>query len=248
MTSIPSSQYPDCSRLVNLLTDLSDINLSASNHNLAERLGHLIGLSGSVALARALQQLPQQASHATPHAGDDVFQEVLIERGRMIRTIVASFAHDGNETQNKVPSADVSVRAQALLTFEPYRRFYISHQLEMAVGIQNLRSQLRTGLAQHSADLHQLAELDRTFEESLAVHNRKLFGVTLKVLEQRFKFLLKRHLKSVGDGQDADLGTWILDGAWLDLFYKDMRELLLAEFDVRLQPVLGLLEALNEQT
>ena len=34
-------------------------------------------------------------------------------------------------------------------------------------------------------------------------------------------------------------------GAWLDVFRKDMRSVLLAELDVRLQPVEGLLAALR---
>ncbi|HEX7936672.1 MAG TPA: DUF3348 family protein, partial [Paraburkholderia sp.] len=34
-------------------------------------------------------------------------------------------------------------------------------------------------------------------------------------------------------------------GAWLDVFRKDMQSVLLAELDVRLQPVEGLLAALR---
>jgi len=33
---------------------------------------------------------------------------------------------------------------------------------------------------------------------------------------------------------------------FLSLFYQKMRELLLAELDARMQPIFGLLEALNE--
>ena len=235
-------------RLMTLLSNVSEIKLSAASHNLAERLGHLMGLSGSVALARTLQYKPQGEYASQLDAAEDVQQRVLTVRERMMRTISNSFAHDDNEEQTKVPSADVTIRAQALQHYEPYRRFYVAHQLEMAVCVQNLRAEVRKKMALVSPELSELAELDRTIEEGLVSYNRKLFNVTLKVLERRFKSLLAEHLKQVGDVDDNRSEVWLKPGAWLDRFYQDMRELLLAEFDVRLQPVLGLLEALNENT
>ena len=74
-----------------------------------------------------------------------------------------------------------------------------------------------------------------------------MFNVIPKLLEQRFHLLLKTHKENVDDNND-ELENWLAPDGWLELFYQDLRELLLAEFDVRLQPILGLLEALNEQT
>jgi len=83
--------------------------------------------------------------------------------------------------------------------------------------------------------------------DSLAGHTAKLFNVTPKLLESRFKQLLEAHLEKSGGVNDTEPSQWLIPGGWLELFYKDMQELLLAELDVRLQPVVGLLEALNEQ-
>lgn len=235
-------------RLMTLLSKVSEVKLSASNHNLAERLGHLMGLSGSVSLARALQQRPQDQHMAQFDKADSVQQRVLAVRERTMRTISNSFSHDENESQIKVPSADVTIRAQALQSYEPYRRFYVAHQLEMAVCVQNLRAEVRNSLALVSSELIELAELDKTIEEGLVSYNRKLFNVTLKVLERHFKSLLCEHLAKATEAGDEEPEQWLEPGAWLYCFYQDMRELLLAEFDVRLQPVLGLLEALNENT
>lgn len=262
-----TSHYPENLRLVHLLSGLSETKLSHSKHNLAERLGHLIGLSGSVTLARALQELPQSADKSPLDGGDNLQAMVLAKRERIIRKITASFAHEniglsslgvegstpsktsssaGVVTQTKVPSADASIREQALQTFEPYRRFYVAQQLEMAVAIQALRTEVRSNLAKVSMELNQLVELDKVLEHSLAAYNRNSFNVTLKVLERHFKSLLQSHLKL--KPENGSLQDWLKPDAWLDIFYQDMRELLLAEFDVRLQPVLGLLEALNENT
>ena len=144
-------------RLMTLLSKVSETKLSAASHNLAERLGHLMGLSGSVALARVLQHQPQAEHNSQSLSADSVQQKVLDVRERMLRTISSSFLHEANESQNKVPSADVTIRAQALQTYEPYRRFYAAHQLEMAVCVQNLRADVRQDIALVSPELYELS-------------------------------------------------------------------------------------------
>ena len=236
----------DQSRLVSLLTELSPVKLNSKDDNLAERLGQLIGLSGSISLAQALRQRPQSLSD---DAQIVTLQEpVLRARKKMIQRVRDSFDHQPGDLQNKVPTANVAIRAAALLTYAPYHRFYTTFQVELSAEVQKLRLMVRQNLMNVSAQLTQLAELDHTLEASLAVHNRKLFSVTPKLLEQRFKLLLKQHQENDLDSNENEPEQWLSPGAWLDIFYQDMRELLLAEFDVRLQPVFGLLEALNEHT
>lgn len=249
MIQTTSPTLMDRSRLVSLLTELSTTKLNSADYNLAERLGHLIGLSGSINLAHALRQQPQGVIRDLEDGAESLQQEVLSAREKMMRKIASSFEHEIGESQNKVPTANVAIRAQALQTYDPYQRFYTTYQIEIAVEVQRLRAMVRKGISGVSASLGQLAELDRTLEESLIVHNRKLFNVTPKLLEKRFKRLLQAYKQSLGDNDiDDELSHWLRPGAWLELFYRDLRELLLAEFDVRLQPVFGLLEALNEQT
>jgi hypothetical protein len=49
-----------------------------------------------------------------------------------------------------------------------------------------------------------------------------------------------------GDTQAPDQAASPVDpAAWLDVFRKDMQGVLLAELDIRFQPVEGLLEALR---
>ena len=56
---------------------------------------------------------------------------------------------------------------------------------------------------------------------------------------------LDTHQRGQGESDTTKPSDWLQAGGWLAEFYKDVQELLLAELDVRLQPVLGLLEALN---
>jgi Protein of unknown function (DUF3348) len=43
-----------------------------------------------------------------------------------------------------------------------------------------------------------------------------------------------------------DFEKWIKPGGWLSAFCIEMRELLLAELEVRLQPVVGMINALPQ--
>ena len=215
----------------------------------------MIGVSGSLNLARSLKQLPVSASGKTVESYSLVEEEVIAACQQMMQAITSSFVaqvdtdaeSEPGETQLKVPSA-VGLRLQALQTFDPYQRFYVAQQTEMAMGLQSLRRRIRSSLSGSSVELHQLAELDEVMDDNLAAHTRKLFNVIPKLLEQRFTFLLAQHSKNDNkDNQGDELLQWLEPNGWLTLFYHDMREMLLAEFDVRLQPILGLLEALNEQ-
>ena len=42
----------------------------------------------------------------------------------------------------------------------------------------------------------------------------------------------------------SDLEPWLASGGWIVEFCSEMRELLLAELEVRLRPVIGLVESL----
>jgi len=231
--------------------ELSADNLSSKDLNLAERLSSLIGVSGSLDLARALQLLPTHVGTTKAEEGASVQEYVMTTCQKMMQLITSSFVPDitgdSADMQIKAPTASAGIKAEVLQTYEPYRRFYSAHQVEMAVGLQALRQRVRHSVSGVSVELHQLATLDMVLDQSLALHTRKLFNVIPKLLEQRFKLLLQNHLeKNAGSVDDAE--QWLEPDGWLAFFYHDMRELLLAEFDVRLQPILGLLEALNEQT
>ena len=220
------------SRLVKLMSELAQLNSSAYDYNLAERLGHFMGVSGSMNLALGLRALPVTAFDETSESIDIVRKSVLDARERMILRIVESFS--SSDSQNSVPSLANGVREEALRTFSPYQRYYTSQQIEMGVAIKAVREQLRKDMAGISLEMNRLASLDKVLEVNLETHVRKQFNTVTKGLELYFKTEITKQT-----------GEFELD-QFLSPFYQKMRELLLAELDARMQPIFGLLEALNE--
>jgi len=127
-------------------------------------------------------------------------------------------------------------------------RFYGLHQSELDFKIEKLRYGVRQEISTYSLRLAQLAELDKTLGKSLATHTRKRFAVVPKILKQRFEYLLLEHqTRSRGETKQDKPIFWLESGGWLTKFYYEMQQLLLAELEIRLQPVLGLVEAFNEE-
>ena len=220
------------SRLVKLMSELAQLSSSAYDYNLAERLGHFMGVSGSMNLALGLRALPVTASDEASESIDIVRKSVLEARERMIMRIVESFS--SSDSQNSVPSLTNGVREEALRTFSPYQRYYTSQQIEMGVAIKALRQQLRHQVSSISLEMHRLASLDEVLEANLEAHVRKQFNAVTKGLEIYFKTEMTKQTGEIELDQ------------FLSPFYQKMRELLLAELDARMQPIFGLLEALNE--
>ena len=127
----------------------------------------------------------------------------------------------------------------------------------------NLRSRLRGMVAAKNGEMTRLAVVDAIMDRALLPKERALLGVIPKLLGGHFDRLRLAEAAALGeasadtqteDGADAEAAgatapepapASITPGAWLDVFRKDMRSVLLAELDVRLQPVEGLLAALR---
>jgi hypothetical protein len=116
------------------------------------------------------------------------------------------------------------------------------------LSIQPLRVNVREALAKTSPKLRKLAELDATFEKILREREIKMLAKVPVLLKKRFEQLFKEHQQKLADSGQADNPSgWVQAGGWLARFCSDMQMLLLAEAELRLQPVMGLIEAGNEQ-
>jgi len=88
--------------------------------------------------------------------------------------------------------------------------------------------------------LAQLAAYDAVFDRALAeAEQQRLSGLTALLVQRGLD------LQAQAPGEPADAEAWPLVG-WRATFWADVQRLLRAELDLRLQPVLGLLEALND--
>ena len=91
-----------------------------------------------------------------------------------------------------------------------------------------------------------LAVLDAVMERALGERERSLLANLPVLLAGHFERLRDgaEPLPDDGDGEGAQAVPGA-PGPWLDVFRKDMQSVLLAELDIRLQPVEGLLAALR---
>jgi hypothetical protein len=122
----------------------------------------------------------------------------------------------------------------------------------METVLRTLRSQVRAQLAQSNPALQQLATLDAAFEGILVEREALLLAKVVKLYEKRFAQALKQHIQSKSKGEypsapPSPTATADHPGCWLAPLQEAMRNALLAELDTRLQPTLGLLEALQQE-
>ena len=253
MASVSLLDTQQGSRLIRFLTDLAVSDAKISHKNFAEQLGQLIDLSDSFALSdalRSLKRLPFKANtddDTRAQYSESIKQHFLQQRSLMVEAIVKSFVPDHGTLALLLPAADSEESINSGKTLDAYVRFYAMQQSEMEHRVIKLRAHVRESLSGHSAALAQLAALDTAIGDTLAIPSRKLFTVVPRLLRKRFTLLHEEHVAKTQDSIDNNQ-LWLETGGWLDNFYNEMQGLLLAELEVRLQPVLGLIEALEEST
>jgi hypothetical protein len=98
-----------------------------------------------------------------------------------------------------------------------------------------------------------LAVVDAVMERALSERERNLLATVPVLLAGHFERLRAAEQATLAAAESADDAgssaannpAALTPGAWLNVFRKDMQSVLLAELDVRLQPVEGLLAALR---
>ena len=98
-------------------------------------------------------------------------------------------------------------------------------------------------LAGRNPEMTRLAMVDAIMERSLSVRERALMTTIPTLLGAHFERLRKAEQSAQEEAEAAEMPPPA--NAWLDTFRKDMRSVLLAELDIRFQPVEGLLAALR---
>lgn len=154
------------------------------------------------------------------------------------------FRTDTNGSAPRVPFPLPQSRANAGSSpdFTPYHRYYLAHQREMTNAITALRTQARKALAAQSPAGRQLAGLDAVFEKALAARESTLLANVPILLGKCFEQRYTEHRTALADEDDPV--TWAQPGSWLEAFCNDAKRLLLAELDLRLKLVAGLIAAL----
>ena len=214
------------SALIRLLARLTDTSVPESKQAFADRLSQWVSWTDAISLAGALDGGPATAPSGTrvPLSAEE--SECARARATLVRAIAAPM--------------DVAA------DFSPYRQRYLSRQQAMEASVGPLRERLRTRLAAGSPAMARLAAVDAVMEQALGVHEHRLLSTLPSLLEKHFKRLRKAdETAQVAAETAADPAGGVQPGVWRDVFRKDMQGVLLAELDIRFQPVEGLLEALR---
>lgn len=232
------------------LADLSISEIEPTRKGFAQRFGQLIDLSDSINLSNVHGELRRIKFDPLDITSEAIHQEFLRVRQTAVQNIIKSFEPHRGPSTVRLSFPRVCVDDDA--SFEPFQRFYLAHQREIDLRVQYIQSYMRDSVSGLSPTLAKLAALDTAIGDTLAAHTHKAFAVVPKLLAKRFEHLLEEHQQGSLPLEDASFEAIKLPdqqakpAPWLKTLRSDMQGLLLAELEVRLLPVLGLVEAVNE--
>jgi hypothetical protein len=249
------------SRLVRLLSDLNVSGIKTSYANFAEKFGQMFHFSSAVTLSRALENDSGIGFKPAEIQGSEVRDVFFSGQAELVRFIAAGFVPSSRHSDDPLP-APASLHAYYEMTgvfsakqkgkakkqetaYEPYRKFYTNRQSGIDIKVQHLRSEIRELISGFSPALAQLARIDKALFTSLSDASSETFAVIPKFLEKHFIHLFHAHRPGLPENPGVkDLEQWMKPGGWIFVFCSAMQELLLAELEVRLQPVVGMIESL----
>jgi hypothetical protein len=206
------------SRLARLLGGWTPVDADASGMDVAERLGLWLNAFDAIGLQSAHQAIRAIRAPAPRPASDRSRHDGVAADLQRLRTLLAKAIAQPVEDDG---------------TYAPYHQRHQKLQRDMAQAIGPFRDHLRQVLGRASAKLRQLAALDAVLEQVLATREQKVLPTIASTLEARFKQLR------------ATAPPDATDGEWLAAFREDWQQVLLAELELRLEPVAGLLDALH---
>ncbi|NCT98669.1 MAG: DUF3348 domain-containing protein [Comamonadaceae bacterium] len=204
------------SALVRQLAGYLPAPAEAPRRDLAERLAEWLDVRDAIALHATHQALPSAAAPRQPTGRSHAAQLRAGLQG------LRATLEQGIATPPRQPiGADDS-------HFGAIHQRCLDQQRRMDTAIGAFRAHVRQALAATSPRLAQLAALDATLDQLIGGREQRLLSGVPAFLKARFEQL--RQTPS---------------DAWPEVFEQELRQALLAELDLRLQPVTGMIEALG---
>lgn len=199
---------------------------------LLAELGKVIGLADAIQLHDLLKTAARGAEVAATDVAECARDELLTTRQALLDAIAEPFVSDNPDGFLRWPSLNPASGLDGLTAPQRLERFYIRLQQEIQVRVQALRQRIRKAL---TPVFPGLAELDAWLEQALAPRVEKGLAVIPRQLARRCEHCLS----ATGDADDRD-------DDWRQNLRALTCSLLVAEMDVRLEPVYGLVEALED--
>lgn len=239
--------------LVRALARLADADIPEPTQSLPDRLSQWLGWTDAIALSSALKSAPKSASKSASKpapngrpaaaSGARVSSEAAAReyervRDALTRAITGASASATADRRRLVVLDDA-------VDFGTYRQRYLALQQAMEMDIGRLRGRLRAMLAAGTSGMARLAAVDAVMEQVLGVREHNLLALVPGQLERYFERLRRTAEAVLAEAEVTGAAAAMAPGAWLGTFRADMRRVLLAELEIRLQPVEGLLAALR---
>jgi hypothetical protein len=255
--------------LVRFLTENALLAPARQAEDVGQKLGDWLDFRQAIALHGVLPTdtasaappttLPAHVQRMALIAPEALAKHVDKVRDQLVESITQGAPTGSGLARIDMPAPVLDAPVEIKTAFEPYRRFMAAHQRQMETTLRILRAQLRLQLSQRGGAGQQLAALDTAYENILADREAALLAKTSKLLEKRFVQALKAHMQLQAlatETADASDDMDVIDvnpndtpkadpSRWLMPLRQTLRLALLAELDTRLQPTLGLLEALT---
>ena len=243
------------SRLVQLLQQWQLLEPPAQWPGLGEQLGRWMGWTDAVALAAVLSGEPARQPGAGPGAAPpartltDVRAALTPAQareglGRVRENLLMDIATDTLFAAAVGGKSSASAHVVTAPDFAACRRQYQAHQRAMERQLAPWREAVRHLLARHApspshplAPLAALAALDAVMARALGERESHLLSRLPRALERHFARLC-------GSAEDQ-MPSGSAPGSGLAQFITDLQALLRAELEFRLEPIEGMLEALN---
>lgn len=243
------------SRLVRLLQEWAQVDGDAARHDVAERLGGWLGAMDTVKLESALQSIQAYASQARDTlppamALEPAWLETLLQRTRSdIDDMIAAKLNAPAPMRGRVIRVAATASADdAEADYAVHYQRYLDLQKRIELKLGQLRGQIRQLLAKGSVPMRQLAAMDAVMEQLLSAREQKLLSSVPVYLERRFTHWRQWHQQRLQiSGRDDDPALWRQSGGWLAGFLRDWQDMLQAELQVRLMPVVGMIEAVQKE-
>ncbi|RVU49365.1 DUF3348 family protein [Rubrivivax rivuli] len=266
----PPSATLNGSALVGLLAQLALSDRPAAPPSLVEGLGRWLGWREAIAVSAVLQAPPER-SDGRLGAGPGRPTGPTAPPSAAPPTVPAGAATAAASAATRLQAEVQRVRDVLARRFEealkeapedgsdflPHRRRYFGAQQAMELTLAPLREQARALLARSGPPMAQLAALDAALAGALAPREQALLA-QLPVLLEKHHTRLREAASALSPAQPpataanpaapapaARARKPQAAPAWLTTFRHDMRRMLQAELELRLQPTLGLLDALR---
>jgi len=232
MTQVPQRTGFSGPKLLRLLARLTDAGTSGAAPSLSAVMSRWLGWTDAIALSTALSTPPGSHSADVPsrapvRGNASVNLDAAGTHVRNMLTVSITGQGASSDSRRRMPARQIAPDPVDV-DFAVHRQRYVTLQMQMEREIAGLRARLRTALASKSPQAAKLAMLDTVMEQVLGAREQAVLAAVPGMLEPHFTRLRGA------------------EGAWLNVFRTDMQSVLLAELEIRFQPVDALLAALRE--